>query len=134
MLASPPPREAVPSAQHERKYSPWFECWRDQAARTQREGRHQQRAFPRRQHAHCYSFRPEFYVQPLLTRNLRDLRAQGIDLIGGGFQAIGNNVDLILQTAGFTDEQTDPLSPKELFDLFKTATDESFGKVEEIKN
>lgn len=84
--------------------------------------------------AHCYSFRPEFYVQPLFIRNLRDLRAQGIDLIGGGFQAIGDNVDLILQTAGFTDEQTDPLSPKELFDLFKTVTDESFGKVEEIKN
>lgn len=75
-----------------------------------------------------------FNVQPLLTRNLRDLRAQGIDLIGGGFQTTGDNVDLILRTAGFTDEQTDPLSPKELFDLFKAVTDESFGKAEEIKN
>ena len=66
----------------------------------------------------------DFIVNPLKGKDIKALKAQGLDLIGGGYSI----------SAGFDAATTDELPFPDILALHKAIVNETFGVAEEEKN
>lgn len=67
----------------------------------------------------------DFIVNPLKGKDIKALKAQGFDLMGGGYS---------ISDAGFDAAQTDELPFPDILALHKAIVNETFGVAEEEKN
>lgn len=74
-----------------------------------------------------------FTVNPLRGKDIKALKAQGFDLMGGGY-SISEGMDAVFATAGFDAAQTDELPFPDILALHKAIVGETFGVKEEEKN
>ena len=80
----------------------------------------------------------DFIVNPLKGKDIKALKAQGFDLMGGGY-SISEGMDAVFATAvftvaGFDAAQTDELPFPDILALHKAIVNETFGVAEEEKN
>lgn len=75
----------------------------------------------------------DFIVNPLKGKDLKSLKAQGFDLMGGGY-SVSEGMDAVLTAAGFDVAQTDELPFPDILALHKAIVGETFGIEEEAKN
>ena len=71
----------------------------------------------------------DFIVNPLKGKDIKALKAQGFDLMGGGY-SISEGMDAVFATAGFDAATTDELPFPDILALHN----ETFGVAEEEKN
>lgn len=74
-----------------------------------------------------------FTVNPLKGKDLKALKAQGFDLMGGGY-SISEGMDAVFTVAGFDTARTDDLPFPDILALHKAIVGETFGVAEEEKN
>ena len=70
----------------------------------------------------------DFIVNPLKGKDIRALKAQGFDLMGGGY-SISEGMDAV-----FDATTTDELPFPDILALHKAIVNETFGVAEEEKN
>ena len=75
----------------------------------------------------------DFIVNPLKGKDIKALKAQGFDLMGGGY-SISEGMDAVFATAGFDAATTDELPFPDILALHKAIVNETFGAAEEEKN
>ena len=75
----------------------------------------------------------DFIVNPLKGKDIKALKAQGFDLMGGGY-SISEGMDAVFTVAGFDAAQTDELPFPDILALHKAIVNETFGVAEEEKN
>ena len=75
----------------------------------------------------------EFIVNPLKGKDIKALKAQGFDLMSGGY-SVSEGMDAVLTAAGFDVAQTDELPFPDILALHKAIVNETFGVAEEEKN
>ena len=75
----------------------------------------------------------DFIVNPLKGKDIKALKAQGFDLMGGGY-SISEGMDAVFATAGFDAATTDELPFPDILALHKAIVNETFGVAEEEKN
>ena len=74
----------------------------------------------------------DFIVTPLKGKDLKALKAQGFDLMGGGY-SISDGMDAVFTAAGLDTAQTDELPFPDILALHKAIVGETFGVAEEEK-
>ena len=75
----------------------------------------------------------DFIVTPLKGKDLKALKAQGFDLMGGGY-SISDGMGAVFTAAGLDTAQTDELPFPDILALHKAIVGETFGVAEEEKN
>ena len=75
----------------------------------------------------------DFIVNPLKGKDIKALKAQGFDLMGGGY-SISEGMDAVFAVAGFDAAQTDALPFPDILAQHKSIVNETFGVAEEEKN
>ena len=72
-------------------------------------------------------------VNPLKGKDIKALKAQGFDLIGGGY-SVSEGMDAVFTAAGFDMAVIDELPFPDILTLHKAVVGETFGVKEEEKN
>lgn len=75
----------------------------------------------------------DFTVTPLKGKDLKALKAQGFDLVEGGYPLL-DGMDAVFSADGFNMAITDELPFPDALALFKAVKYETFGLEEEVKN
>lgn len=74
-----------------------------------------------------------FTVHPLKGKDIRALKADGVDLMSGGY-SLTEHMDKVFAKAGFTINDTDEMEFPDVLALHRAIVSETFGVPEEEKN